>query len=243
VLVVVDEDIDIADHQAVMKAISANTDILLDLILTRGPVDVLDHSSSRFALGSKLGIDATRKLPHERNLKGVDQNALNFSLQDIKPDRFKNPVRFDQTLISMGVRLLVAFLEKSESVMPVMIHKELVESGLVAGINYILYMDMTASGLSINDLTWLAANNIDPVRDCRIIQDTSGNACMMIDGTMKTRELDVFEREWPNVITMDEKTIDEIDKKWNLLGLGDFLSSPSRKYRQLVKVEGAVASK
>jgi 4-hydroxy-3-polyprenylbenzoate decarboxylase len=30
-----------------------------------GPVDVLDHSSRTFTYGSKLGIDATKKLPEE----------------------------------------------------------------------------------------------------------------------------------------------------------------------------------
>jgi len=32
-----------------------------DMLFTDGPLDVLDHSSDRFAFGSKVGIDATRK--------------------------------------------------------------------------------------------------------------------------------------------------------------------------------------
>ena len=30
-----------------------------------GPMDVLDHSSRAFTYGSKMGLDATRKLPEE----------------------------------------------------------------------------------------------------------------------------------------------------------------------------------
>ena len=30
-----------------------------------GPMDVLDHSSRGFTYGSKIGLDATRKLPEE----------------------------------------------------------------------------------------------------------------------------------------------------------------------------------
>ena len=30
-----------------------------------GPVDVLDHSSRAFTYGSKMGLDATKKLPEE----------------------------------------------------------------------------------------------------------------------------------------------------------------------------------
>jgi len=33
--------------------------------LTKGPSDVLDHATSEIASGSKLGIDATKKLPGE----------------------------------------------------------------------------------------------------------------------------------------------------------------------------------
>ena len=36
-----------------------------DSIFTKGPSDVLDHATSEIASGSKLGIDATKKLPGE----------------------------------------------------------------------------------------------------------------------------------------------------------------------------------
>ena len=36
-----------------------------DCIFTKGPSDVLDHATSEMASGSKLGIDATKKLPSE----------------------------------------------------------------------------------------------------------------------------------------------------------------------------------
>jgi 4-hydroxy-3-polyprenylbenzoate decarboxylase len=43
----------------------ANTDPQRDSIFTKGPSDVLDHATSEIAIGSKLGIDATKKLPGE----------------------------------------------------------------------------------------------------------------------------------------------------------------------------------
>ena len=43
----------------------ANTDPQRDGIFTKGPSDVLDHATSEIASGSKLGIDATKKLPVE----------------------------------------------------------------------------------------------------------------------------------------------------------------------------------
>jgi 4-hydroxy-3-polyprenylbenzoate decarboxylase len=40
---------------------TSNVDPRRDLLFTDGPLDALDHSSDRFAFGSKVGIDATRK--------------------------------------------------------------------------------------------------------------------------------------------------------------------------------------
>jgi 4-hydroxy-3-polyprenylbenzoate decarboxylase len=36
-----------------------------DLLITKGPLDVLDHSSNTPLYGSKLGIDATKKWKEE----------------------------------------------------------------------------------------------------------------------------------------------------------------------------------
>jgi hypothetical protein len=46
-------------------ACAPRTDPQRDSIFTKGPSDVLDHATSEIAIGSKLGIDATKKLPGE----------------------------------------------------------------------------------------------------------------------------------------------------------------------------------
>jgi 4-hydroxy-3-polyprenylbenzoate decarboxylase len=60
-VVVVDEDINPHDLQEVLFRVTSNVDPRRDLLFTEGPLDVLDHSSDRFAFGSKVGLDATRK--------------------------------------------------------------------------------------------------------------------------------------------------------------------------------------
>jgi 4-hydroxy-3-polyprenylbenzoate decarboxylase len=42
-----------------------NIDPERDARFTMGPMDVLDHSSRAFTYGSKMGLDATKKLPEE----------------------------------------------------------------------------------------------------------------------------------------------------------------------------------
>jgi 4-hydroxy-3-polyprenylbenzoate decarboxylase len=64
-IVVVDADVDVHNTREVLFRLCANTDPQRDSIFTKGPADVLDHATSEIAVGSKLGIDATRKLAGE----------------------------------------------------------------------------------------------------------------------------------------------------------------------------------
>jgi 4-hydroxy-3-polyprenylbenzoate decarboxylase len=64
-IVVVDEDVDVHDEQAVLFHLFANCDPARDTETVRGPVDILDHASPGLGVGSKMGFDATRKLAAE----------------------------------------------------------------------------------------------------------------------------------------------------------------------------------
>ncbi|PYM15157.1 MAG: menaquinone biosynthesis decarboxylase [Verrucomicrobia bacterium] len=64
-IVVVDDDVDVHNTSEVLFRLCANTDPQRDSIFTKGPADVLDHATSEIAIGTKLGIDATRKLAGE----------------------------------------------------------------------------------------------------------------------------------------------------------------------------------
>lgn len=69
-IVVVDADVDVHNTSEVLFHLTANTDPQRDSIFTKGPADVLDHATSEVAVGSKLGFDATRKLPGEGFKRG-----------------------------------------------------------------------------------------------------------------------------------------------------------------------------
>jgi 4-hydroxy-3-polyprenylbenzoate decarboxylase len=61
VLIVVDDDIDVADPRAVAWFVLNNLSPERDVVMMPGPVDDLDHGSYSVAYGTKIGIDATRK--------------------------------------------------------------------------------------------------------------------------------------------------------------------------------------
>jgi len=64
-IVVVDDDVDVHNTSEVLFRLCAQTDPQRDAIFTKGPADVLDHATTEFAVGTKMGIDATRKLAGE----------------------------------------------------------------------------------------------------------------------------------------------------------------------------------
>ena len=60
-IVVFDAAVDVQDTRAAMFHALNSVDWARDVIIQEGPTDALDHASYRFALGGKIGIDATRK--------------------------------------------------------------------------------------------------------------------------------------------------------------------------------------
>src|SRR5512142_2024485 len=64
-LVVFDDDVDVHDFSQCAWRALANVDARRDLVVVEGPVDVLDHAAPAFALGAKIGVDATRKWAEE----------------------------------------------------------------------------------------------------------------------------------------------------------------------------------
>lgn len=238
VLVVLDDDVDLNDYSAVMKAIAENTDVRTDLVLTKGPVDVLDHSSNRFAMGSKFGIDATRKWEGE-----VDYSRRKDAYSKNEDNTIQLEGAYaDESLLKLGFPVLVVRVAKTEKMQVRILHDQLAKSGRLDKLEWVIYADENTDGLEWGDLAWIVANNIDPMRDCFVSKLTASFKALAIDGTMKTWELDGFNRDWPNILVMNEEVISEIDNKWESLGLGEFIPSPSLKYAKLVSNSGAVAS-
>ncbi|MCH8006200.1 MAG: UbiD family decarboxylase [Planctomycetes bacterium] len=58
-IVVVDDDVDVHDETAVLRAMFHRCDFLRDTELVNGPLDILDHAAARLGAGGKLGFDAT----------------------------------------------------------------------------------------------------------------------------------------------------------------------------------------
>jgi 4-hydroxy-3-polyprenylbenzoate decarboxylase len=62
---VYDEDVDVQNTSVAAWKAFNNVDPARDLIISQGPLDVLDHSAPRPIFGAKMGVDATKKWPEE----------------------------------------------------------------------------------------------------------------------------------------------------------------------------------
>ena len=68
-IVIVDEHVNVHDEQDVLFHLFSNCDPARDTHIVQGPVDILDHASPELGAGSKMGFDATVKLPAEGKVR------------------------------------------------------------------------------------------------------------------------------------------------------------------------------
>jgi 4-hydroxy-3-polyprenylbenzoate decarboxylase len=64
-LVVVDDDVDVRNRDAVLSAMTSNMNPARDIMIDQGPPDPFDPATRPGELGQRMAIDATRKLAGE----------------------------------------------------------------------------------------------------------------------------------------------------------------------------------
>jgi len=84
-VIVVDENINIRDWKEVWWTVSTRVDPMRDItMIDNTPIDYLDFASPMESLGSKIGIDATNKIPPETTREwGVEINMSDDIIQKI----------------------------------------------------------------------------------------------------------------------------------------------------------------
>ncbi len=243
IMIVVDGDVNIHDSSEVAAYISKNFNPANDLYFTQGPVDVLDHSCSVMSFGGKMGIDATSKTEEEmagrkpENIKPSSVPVFDSSKHD-----FPEIHKINSRLLSLNISLLLIAVKKNRMDHLKELTENLFQRPEYKSVKAILFVEESVDVNDIADTVWRFSNNVDPKRDHFIFKDKDGNSHIAFDGTRKTKEFDGFDRDWPNVLSSDETTIKRIDEIWSKLGLGEFIPSPSLKYRKQMYGTGAVAS-
>lgn len=68
-LIVLDHDVDIQKNYETLWRLSGNTDASRDFIFAEGPISPENYGATHPLVGSKFGIDATRKWPEEKHFR------------------------------------------------------------------------------------------------------------------------------------------------------------------------------
>jgi 4-hydroxy-3-polyprenylbenzoate decarboxylase len=235
-MVVLDNEEIINNYHEILKKFS-ELDFIQHLIFTKGPLDVLDHSAQSMGFGSKMGIDLTMSFPEEK--QSYDRKELS-EIQNLgKPAN--SILKLDYLALHFpGIRILILNARKTEK-------KSLLGDVILCLDSFkadqpriVLILDENVDITDYYLVVWVALNNIDPLRDISIIPYKK-DYILLLDATTKESALNSFTRPWPNVIVMDDETIESIDKNWGKLIPFKFIESPSRRFKKLVKNSGAEA--
>ncbi len=246
ILVLADQEVRIQNYEELSKYVFKNLNPATDIYFSQGPMDVLDHSCSKMGFGGKMCIDGTRKFDEEKDdhFLSVDNVQLSKSLFQFYPE-IKN---VNTDLLKKNIPVIIISVEKNRKGHVKELHEQLCKSMEIEGIKMILYVEYSVDANDLANALWRFCNNMDPKRDYTLVERPAiiypGKtfSCMGLDGTRKTKHFDNFQRDWPNIIVADDATIKSVDEKWESLGLGDFLPSPSLKFKSQMYGEEAVVS-
>ncbi|MFN3266328.1 MAG: menaquinone biosynthesis decarboxylase [Deinococcales bacterium] len=190
-----------------------------DTVITKGPTDVLDHSSREWSYGSKLIIDGTKKSWEEgkeiawKPAFPRDAHAL---------PKLEGIVAQSQP----GGGIWWVAVAKTKPYLGLEIGKMLATMPEAAGIRLIGVVDELTDVLDHEDAFWTLLNNIDPERDSSIVEGATGKV-LVLDGSRKLPE-EGFSRAWPQKITMHPDVVKRVDERWADYKLGlPLLPSPT----------------
>lgn len=211
-----DASVDIRNTDA-LAALLRRVDVARDVHLDEGVLDVLDHATATPGYGGKALLDATQ----------IDAAA---PAAPIVLPRSYQPAGgvwlVDTSLVERwGCLMLFAERERRDEVDVA----AYLERNELENIPFVLLFDYAAAGpMRAEDLLWLAAANTDPRRDMKRWGST-----LILDARSKRPGYGGNPPRFPNVATSLPETIRRVSERWAEYGLGEFLESPSRRYRKL----------
>ena len=188
-----------------------------NLIWSEGILDVLDHATATTGYGSKLAIDLTE----------IDPESASKQFSAPRTAKPYGGVEYFNTEFTEELGLLLLFAEREW-------HEKIDVEGYlrennITNIKFVALFDNGAvSSMRPSDLLWLAAANTGPKRDISIADDT-----IIIDARSKRPGYGDNPPRFPNVVTSTPDVIRMVSERWSEYGIGEFVESPSRRYRKL----------
>ena len=236
--------IKLSNYKDIAVEVFENFDPASDIYISQGPTDVLDHSCSKMGFGGKLCIDGTLKFDEERD-DSTDRILPREIDTDAVKSRFAEIHHINTGLLKMDIPVIIVSVQKNSKGHIAKLNRELTSLKELVGVKMILYVEHNVDANDLPVALWRFCNNMDPKRDSFIEKyeaDGKNYTIIGFDGTIKTKEFDNFHRDWPNIIVADDETIRSVDEKWESLGIGKFIPSPSLKFRAQMYGQNAVVA-
>src|SRR5690348_306062 len=247
------DSLKLTDYESLARNVFQNLNPATDIYFSQGPMDVLDHSCTKLGFGGKMCIDGTFKYDEEKDDGHVNRQSpivnIESSIGKKLMDLFPEIKQVNDSLLKKQIPCLIISVEKNRKNHVNELHQAIMQLEEAASIKMILYVEHPVNACDLPVALWRCCNNLDPKRDHVITKKQfSYNpgryiSCIGLDGTIKTKTMDGFQRDWPNIITADDSTIMSVDKKWDSLNIGPFIPSPSLKYKDQMYGKEAVAIK
>ncbi|HIF9221837.1 TPA: 4-hydroxy-3-polyprenylbenzoate decarboxylase [Photobacterium damselae] len=222
-VVICDHDVDARSWDSVIPAITANMDPVMDsLFIDHTPIDSLDFASPVVGLGSKMGLDATRKWPAELIGRSpdcsvtevIDLVAKEAQLREAYPqiiDCYFPPQAKDHSMA------LVSIDKQAVGDGKAMIEALWHQMSQFTTPKFVIICDGDVNVRDWNDVIWAITTRMDPTRDTISVPTGDTSSKMGLDATNKLPG--ETEREWGTPIVKDRKIVAKIDAIWEQLAI------------------------
>ncbi len=198
-LFVVDDDADVHDHKAVLQLAAKRCDPIADVVLTEGPLDILDHAAPELGAGTKIGFDCTKKMPGDR----LHNDPAPRSLPD--PEQIVSGV--PGAAMPVPGWLFIATKERGEAVESLWSR---VHEAIGDAVPFVIFLGENVDVTNVDEAMFHFLANSDPGRDALPVRD--GKRVRAWDATPKAtgRLRDQGVRAWPPVIRSDPGSLDRV---------------------------------
>ncbi|PTP81560.1 4-hydroxy-3-polyprenylbenzoate decarboxylase [Vibrio splendidus] len=218
-VLVCDEDVNARDWSQVTDAMCEHMDPSRDsLMIEHTPIDSLDFASPVVGLGSKMGLDITKKWDAELALSPdvqaapVNSERIEGSLAELTK---VHPQIIDIHLQNDNASMVVVSIDKQAAGNG----KKIMEAvwSQFDENKFVIVCDGDVNVSDWNDIIWAVTTRMDPARDTLFLQNETGHSKMGLDATNKWEGECL--REWGVPITKDPDVVKKIDSIWEQLGI------------------------
>ncbi|MGR6860300.1 4-hydroxy-3-polyprenylbenzoate decarboxylase [Aliivibrio salmonicida] len=220
-VLVCDEEVNARDWSQVTAAMSQHMDPFRDsLMIENTPIDSLDFASPVVGLGSKMGLDITKKWDAELALSP----DIESSVTDTGSDHIEGclaeltkefPEIIDIHLQNDNANMVVVSISKQVSGNG----KKIMEAvwSQFDENKFVIVCDGDVNVSDWNDIIWAVTTRMDPARDTLFLKSETSHSKVGLDATNKWE--DECLREWGTPIKKDPEVVAKIDAIWDELGI------------------------